>query len=184
MPKIVSRSAISTSEDKQALHATSRLVVNYCLCGEFILVIDKPLSLLARRPIDASFVIRNIEPKRSYKLNTELSSRPTLIRRDNGFEKQWRHSCNRCKLAIGYEIASPTRGDWTYILPGALTETQSSVPPSALDLDPAKSLQEQKQRTQEESRHLETIPEDASRPSPSWSPQLWKYLTRSVRGCS
>ncbi|POW22550.1 hypothetical protein PSHT_01257 [Puccinia striiformis] len=36
MPKIVSRSAISTSEDNKALHSTSRLVVNYCLCGEFI----------------------------------------------------------------------------------------------------------------------------------------------------
>ncbi|EFP93780.1 hypothetical protein PGT21_028488 [Puccinia graminis f. sp. tritici] len=161
MPKIVSRSAISTSEDKQALHATSRLVVNYCLCGEFILVIDKPLSLVARRPLDASYVIRNVEPKRSYKLNTELSTRPTLVRRENGFEKQWRHLCSRCKLPIGYEIASPIKGDWTYIFPGSLTETQSSVPPSALDLHPVETLKEQIERAQKENKTLESIPEQA-----------------------
>ncbi|KAH9464669.1 hypothetical protein MJO28_001629 [Puccinia striiformis f. sp. tritici] len=172
MPKIVSRSAISTSEDKQALHSTSRLVVNYCLCGEFILVIDKPLSLVPRRPIDGSYIIRNKEPKRSYKLNTELTKLPTLIRRENGFEKQYRHTCSRCNLVIGYEISSPTKGDWTYIFPGSLTETQSSVPPSALDLNPVATLKEQIERAQKLSDHpsenqaevvqLDTILEDNS----------------------
>ncbi|KAG0143183.1 hypothetical protein CROQUDRAFT_49203 [Cronartium quercuum f. sp. fusiforme G11] len=144
MPKVVSRSAISTSEDKQALHSTSRLVVNYCLCGEFILVIDKPLSLLPRRPTDGSYVIRNISPKRSYKLNTlYLNKQPVLLRREPyGFEKQWRHLCHRCELVIGYETKAE-KGDWTYILPGALTETQSSVPPSALDLNPAVTFSKQ-----------------------------------------
>ncbi|CAH7686864.1 hypothetical protein BY996DRAFT_4578650 [Phakopsora pachyrhizi] len=142
MPKIISRAAISTSEDKQALHSTSRLVVNYCLCGEFILVIDKPLSLLPRRSIDGSYVIRNIQPKRSYKLNTSLSKKPVVLKRSDGYEKQWRHCCHRCRLIIGYET-SASKADWTYIFPGALTETQSSVPPSALDLNPAQTLQQQ-----------------------------------------
>ncbi|PLW11915.1 hypothetical protein PCANC_15629 [Puccinia coronata f. sp. avenae] len=158
MPKIVSRSAISTSEDKQALHSTSRLVVNYCLCGEFILVIDKPLSLLPRRPTDASYVIRNTAPsKRSYKLNTDVAPKPILISRaltNNShsnnlhaaantcaFEKQWRHACSRCQLPIGYQtVAPPQVPDWTYIFPGSLTETQSSVPPSALDINPVEKL--------------------------------------------
>ncbi|KAH9820048.1 hypothetical protein DFH28DRAFT_702766 [Melampsora americana] len=142
MPKVVSRSAISTSEDKQALHSTSRLIVHYCLCGEFILVIDKPLNLLPRRPIDGTYIIRNLSPKRSYKLNTQLNPSPILLKRDEGFEKQWRLNCFRCGLRIGYETKFE-KDSFTYILPGALTEIQSSLPSDALDLDPAQTLKDQ-----------------------------------------
>ncbi|KNZ64548.1 uncharacterized protein VP01_1016g4 [Puccinia sorghi] len=122
-----------------------------------VYMIDKPLSLVARRPIDGSYVIGNTSSsqtggggrqKRSYKLNTELDLKPVLlVRHDDipgSFEKQWRHRCARCRLPIGYESRpAPNKGDCTYIFPGSLTETQSSVPPSALDLNPVQTLKEQ-----------------------------------------
>lgn len=44
--------------------------MHYCLCGEFLLVLDSPLSALPRRPADASLVLPNSGPsQRVYKLN-------------------------------------------------------------------------------------------------------------------
>lgn len=71
MPKIVSSSIVSssdhtttTSEDQQrALH------VYYCLCSEFLLVIDADLDHLARRTTDNAIIVSNT--RRTYKLTAE-----------------------------------------------------------------------------------------------------------------
>ncbi|KNZ46367.1 uncharacterized protein VP01_7324g1, partial [Puccinia sorghi] len=82
-----------------------------------------------------------------------------------GFEEQWCHQCALCCLPIGYESRPPPHnGDCTYIFPsnhlhhpsfihssspfllspqGSLTKTQSSMPPSALDLNPVQRPKEQ-----------------------------------------
>ncbi|GAA5901702.1 Tma22p [Sporobolomyces salmoneus] len=64
-------------ERSPSLHQkkTPNLHVNYCICGEFILVIDSPLSALPLRPFDESLTLLNRGPdKRTYKLNVSDSN--------------------------------------------------------------------------------------------------------------
>lgn len=78
MPKIISRSTITTSnetgQEADVVHApasttTPSLRVFYCLCGDFALVCDRPLSALTIRPLDGSHVLRNGGEKRTvYKI--------------------------------------------------------------------------------------------------------------------
>lgn len=59
MPKVISRAAVSTSDSAPAT-ASSKAILRtyYCLCGEFLLVIDKSLDKLPRRPSDGAIVVR------------------------------------------------------------------------------------------------------------------------------
>ncbi|TNY23380.1 hypothetical protein DMC30DRAFT_414249 [Rhodotorula diobovata] len=67
MAKGGGRHAISQSKEDSG---ADNLHVHYCLCGEFLLVLDSPLSALPRRPADASLVLPNSGPsQRVYKLN-------------------------------------------------------------------------------------------------------------------
>jgi hypothetical protein len=131
-----------------------------CVCGEFVLVIDKALRLLPRRRTDGAYILRNIDgatgaKKRTYKLNVNRDSKAVLIRRGEdgsttGLEKQYRLRCTRCDLPLGYDTLDPLavkRGllkppPYTFLFSGALTETQSAVPADAYDLDPGRTLRE------------------------------------------
>ncbi|KWU45717.1 hypothetical protein RHOSPDRAFT_32642 [Rhodotorula sp. JG-1b] len=67
-PKGRGRHAIVQSGEEN--FGDDRLHVNYCLCGEFILVVDAPLSACPRRPTDGSFALVNTGSNpRTYKLN-------------------------------------------------------------------------------------------------------------------
>ncbi|KAB5595472.1 hypothetical protein CTheo_1149 [Ceratobasidium theobromae] len=86
MPKIVSRSAISSSIDApQTDSATASLRVYYCLCGEFILVIDKAIHTLPRRQTDGAIIVRSQDAPNSkarvFKLNVNVSPQPVMIER-------------------------------------------------------------------------------------------------------
>ena len=104
----------------------------YCLCGEFVLVVDVPLAALPVRPLDGALVLHctptpdgagRVRPARTFKLNA-TQGRLVLVRRDGGarVEKQWRFNCTRCGLAVGYETTPPPMkgGRFTHILKGAL----------------------------------------------------------------
>ncbi|KAH8118361.1 hypothetical protein DFH11DRAFT_666011 [Phellopilus nigrolimitatus] len=141
MPKIVSRSAVSTSTEAQPTKSsTASLRVYYCICGEFILVIDKLLTTLPRRKSDKSIVVRSQDSgttkARVFKLNAS-SSEPILLEREGGYERQYRFSCPRCTLPIGYQMTPPPAksGPFLYILSGALTQVQGQVPADAFELD-------------------------------------------------
>ncbi|GAA6009936.1 hypothetical protein JCM11491_000873 [Sporobolomyces phaffii] len=55
---------------------TPNLHVHYCICGEFILVVDAPLASLPRRPADNSHALVNEgAAKRTYKLNVSQSNK-------------------------------------------------------------------------------------------------------------
>ncbi|KIY49332.1 hypothetical protein FISHEDRAFT_41025, partial [Fistulina hepatica ATCC 64428] len=133
---VVSRSAVSSSADAQPTKSSAAaLRTYYCLCGEFILVIDKPLNSLPRRNTDNSVVIRTQDteagPARAYKLNTVLSE-PFLLERSDGHERQYRHKCPRCTLPVGYQTMPPPC-PYVYILSGALSQTQGQIPSDAFD---------------------------------------------------
>ncbi|KAI0682862.1 hypothetical protein BC835DRAFT_807013 [Cytidiella melzeri] len=139
MPKVVSRSAVSSSADAQpTASSTAALRVYYCICGEFILVIDKSLSSLPKRPTDGSTVIRcqnsDAGKARVFKLNGILRE-PVLVERANGHERQYRFHCSRCDLVIGYQATPPPikSGPFLYILKGALSQAQGQVPPDAFE---------------------------------------------------
>ncbi|EDR12915.1 uncharacterized protein LACBIDRAFT_311935 [Laccaria bicolor S238N-H82] len=139
MPKVVSRSAVSSSADAQptASSATS-LRVYYCICGEFILVIDKSLAALPRRKTDEAIIIRCQDSdqggQRVFKLNA-IASDPILLERANGHEKQYRFQCPRCSLVIGYQSSPPPvkSASFLYVVKGALTQMQGQVPPDAFE---------------------------------------------------
>ncbi|KAI8357442.1 hypothetical protein B0O80DRAFT_444935 [Mortierella sp. GBAus27b] len=119
MPRIISNSIISSSdnrEEAQGLHSY------YCLCSEFILVIDMEIGQLARRATDNAAVIENAT--RMYKLHA-IPGEVKVVRRGDKFEKQHRLYCPRCSLLIAYETTPHLKsGLYTYIVQGSLNEIQ------------------------------------------------------------
>ncbi|KAL5530399.1 hypothetical protein ACEPAF_6657 [Sanghuangporus sanghuang] len=141
MPKIVSRSAVSTSTEAQPTQSsTATLRVYYCICGEFILVIDKLLTSLPRRRTDNAIIIRaqdsNDAKARVFKLNANPVE-PILLEREGGYERQYRFVCPRCTLPVAYQTTPPPpkSSPFLYIFPGSLTQAQGQVPSDAFDLD-------------------------------------------------
>ncbi|KAF9549646.1 hypothetical protein EC957_003182 [Mortierella hygrophila] len=120
MPKIISNSIISSSDhrdEQQGLHSY------YCLCSEFILVIDMELGQLPRRETDNSIILTNAT--RMYKLHAIQTEAKIVKRGENLFEKQYRLHCPRCSLPIAYETTKHLKGGpYTYIVQGALNEIQ------------------------------------------------------------
>ncbi|KAI8085169.1 uncharacterized protein BX664DRAFT_284237 [Halteromyces radiatus] len=131
MPKIVSSSTISSSNfDEGQTDQRQKLQIYYCLCSEFLLVIDAELQLLPRRKTDNAIIIDNRQ--RTYKLTAE-AKQPVILKRGEGFEKQYRYHCPRCELLIAYEMKEERKsGHYTYIVDAALTEVQGVAPSSAL----------------------------------------------------
>ncbi|KAG8711159.1 hypothetical protein FRC09_020747 [Ceratobasidium sp. 395] len=119
MPKIVSRSAISSSID------------------------DKSLSLLTRRKTDGAIIVRSQDAPtakaRVFKLNVNIASQPVMLERktENGFahERQYRFNCTRCDLMIGYQSTpAPLKsGPFVYILWGAVSQIQGQCPTEAFE---------------------------------------------------
>ncbi|KAF7355436.1 hypothetical protein MSAN_01460400 [Mycena sanguinolenta] len=102
MPKVVSRSAVSSSTDaRPTASSAAALRVYYCICGEFIvrhdgspahlllipiqqLVIDKTIASLPRRRTDGSIIVRardsDAGKARVFKLNA-VTDEPVLLER-------------------------------------------------------------------------------------------------------
>ncbi|KAF9247326.1 hypothetical protein BU15DRAFT_58168 [Melanogaster broomeanus] len=140
MPKVVSRSAVSSSTDAQpTASATASLRVYYCICGEFILVVEKSLSSLPKRQTDGATIIRSQDNDGGkavvFKFNANPID-PVLVERSGGHERQYRFSCPRCNLLIGYQSTPPPvkSSPYLYILMGALTQVQGQVPRDAFEL--------------------------------------------------
>ncbi|KAF9534197.1 hypothetical protein CPB83DRAFT_843846 [Crepidotus variabilis] len=139
MPKVVSRSAVSSSTDAQpTASSAAALRVYYCICGEFILVIDKSLAALPRRQTDNAIIVRSQDDgdakARVFKFNA-IAEEPILLERPDGHEKQYRFHCPRCSLKIGYQSVPPPvkTAPFLYIISGALTQMQGQVPPDAFE---------------------------------------------------
>ncbi|EMD40797.1 hypothetical protein CERSUDRAFT_80452 [Gelatoporia subvermispora B] len=139
MPKVVSRSAVSSSTDAQpTASSTTALRVYYCICGEFILVIDKSLASLPKRKTDGAAVIRSQDSEngkaRVFKLNANAQD-PILVEREGGHERQYRFQCPRCSLPVAYQSTPPPvkSGPFLYIFKGALSQIQGQVPSDAFE---------------------------------------------------
>ncbi|KAG6336694.1 hypothetical protein ID866_2401 [Astraeus odoratus] len=139
MPKVVSRSAISTSADaKPTASAAASLRVYYCICGEFVLVIDKSLAAFPQRQTDNAYIIRCQDNETgkavAFKLNANPVA-PILVQRPGGHERQYGFTCPRCSLLVAYQSTPPPvkSAPYLYILKGALTLAQGQVPRDAFE---------------------------------------------------
>ncbi|KAF8528965.1 hypothetical protein BU17DRAFT_36705 [Hysterangium stoloniferum] len=136
MPKVVSRAAVSSSTDaKPTASSIAALKTYYCICGEYLLVIDINLFALPRRKTDEAIIVRSQDTSaakaRIFKLNATMGQ-PILIQREGGHERQWRYHCPRCTLPIGYQVSPPPdKGPFLYLMKGSLTQHQGEVPVDA-----------------------------------------------------
>ncbi|KAG0344660.1 hypothetical protein BG004_004276 [Podila humilis] len=146
MPKIISSSIISSSDnrdDPQGLHSY------YCLCSEFILVIDIELGQLPRRLTDNAIILSNAN--RMYKLHA-TPGEAKLVKRGDKFEKQYRMYCQRCNLLIAYETTPHLKGGaYTYIVQGSLNEIQG-VPHQDWELDLRTTIEEGEEELKDNAR--------------------------------
>ncbi|KAK0191136.1 hypothetical protein F5146DRAFT_1103293 [Armillaria mellea] len=130
MPKVVSRSAVSSSTDAQPTASSAASLRVYCA---LMLVIDKSLTALPKRKTDGAIVVRSQDSDdakaRVFKLNANLSD-PVLVERQGGHERQYRFLCPRCTLPVAYQSTPPPAksGPFIYLLPGALTQVARSSP--------------------------------------------------------
>ena len=116
------------------------LIVYYCICGEFVLVCDRELEALPTRPLDGAHVLRCLDSREQadgdrtradiFKISAaqghgQLLKRCVCTDSDGDtLEPQYLFNCLRCNLPVGYENTPPpltSGGQFTYILPGALT---------------------------------------------------------------
>ncbi|KAK0468171.1 uncharacterized protein EV420DRAFT_1503199 [Desarmillaria tabescens] len=123
MPKVVSRSAVSSSTDAQPTASSA---------ASLRLVIDKSLTALPKRKTDGAIVVRSQDSDdakaRVFKLNANLGD-PLLIERQGGHERQYR-------IPLPSSTPPPAKsGPFIYLLPGALTQLQGQIPSDAFDGD-------------------------------------------------
>jgi hypothetical protein len=145
----------------------------HCLCLTLLLASTHSLSALPRRstkdgaldsaiilpvpsaPLSSSSAEEGEEPDQdlppegySLLLGLEKDKKTTIVRREDGFEKRLLHRCSRCRLVVGYELATDGGADITmadvgaekgkgreegytgkviYILPASLMSTDTMV---------------------------------------------------------
>ncbi|SGY68231.1 BQ5605_C004g02867 [Microbotryum silenes-dioicae] len=135
---MIARGAVSQSKD-EVDPVDSSLTIYYCLCGEFVLVAQAQLANLPRRPSDQAYALRNQGDHRVvYKLNAEpgreiLSTSVDPEKGSTVYEYQRPLHCARCKLQVAYETIPGGKGDATFLLAGALTDSQGKIPEDAFE---------------------------------------------------
>ncbi|KAJ1979434.1 hypothetical protein H4R34_002831 [Dimargaris verticillata] len=100
--------------------------VYYCLCGEYNLILERPLAEFPQRATDQAYIINNAT--NMYKWNVKKGTE-AIVKRESGYEKQLRFGCPRCELTVGYNASGDSfAGDYTYIIADALTAEQGVIP--------------------------------------------------------
>ncbi|PVG03617.1 hypothetical protein CPB86DRAFT_779351 [Serendipita vermifera] len=139
MPKVISKSTVSSSTEAAPTEsATASLRTYYCLCGEFILVIDKNLDNLPRRHTDNAIILRSKSTQSAKACVFKLNAKETgaiLLERPGGVERQYRYHCPRCNLPVAYQNEQPPvkNAPFVYILSGSLSLIQGQVPEDAFE---------------------------------------------------
>ncbi|KAH8084757.1 hypothetical protein HD553DRAFT_311645 [Filobasidium floriforme] len=171
MPKVVSRAAISSSDQATAT-ASSQAILRtfYCLCGEFLLVIDRGLDKLPRRKTDESYVIRckdgmdlPLQSARKFKLSAKEGSRCLVKRRDDKrLELRKSFMCSRCNTQVAYQTGpGPIGSDqFLYLLKGGVTEQQGRIPDDAFEGEDAVKLTEEEAAMRREMEAAEAARQD------------------------
>lgn len=114
----------------------------HCICSTFIIATNYDISSLPVRrdpALDKAIILPTGVNEESNDQNTILQGlvadkQPTVIRRDDGFERRVLMKCQRCNLVVGYRLEqAPFKDqavrsdDVLYILPGALVSTEDMM---------------------------------------------------------
>lgn len=115
----------------------------HCVCSTFIIATNYDLaSLPVRRDpaLDKAIILPmrdsdGSEDNESTILQSLVTDRqPTVVRRDDGFEKRILLKCQRCGLVVGYRLEQAQlmdqvvrSEDIVYVLPGALVSTEDMM---------------------------------------------------------
>lgn len=95
---------------------------NYeCLCGEFALCIDVNLPQLPRRKTDSAYII--MKQERNFVLAPSLKSSLKVVKRTQGYEKQYRAHCGSCGLWIAYH----QEGKFLYVVESSVKDQIKQV---------------------------------------------------------
>ncbi|TXT13341.1 hypothetical protein VHUM_00708 [Vanrija humicola] len=140
MPRVYTRAVVSTSDQAKRTES-SRAVLRsyYCLCGDFLLVIQGKLDRLPRRKTDGAYIVRSQpgpkgQPARKFKLNAQQGT-CVIVKRSEDKEVRQPFVCSRCRTAVAYQTTAGAAGSapFFYILKGAMTEQQGRIPPDAFE---------------------------------------------------
>jgi len=96
----------------------TQLLVYYCLyCGETAVILDSALESLPKRKTDASAVLETKE--HMFKMMLDKGEQK-LIKRKNGYERQFRLNCKKCELPIAYQSVKD-KPEHIFMLDGSLS---------------------------------------------------------------
>jgi len=112
MPK---RATHTFESEKDGLENTD-LVSLLCLCcGEQVLILGPgvTLSSLPRRRTDGAHVLERGETV--FKLNSKPGM-TKLLRREKGYERQWRSNCWNCDVPVAYRCEADPESRLTYLI--------------------------------------------------------------------
>lgn len=108
----------------------------HCICTTPVLITSQSLSKFTHRspPVqDQALIIPLSSSPPSHIHNLDADKRPTIIVREDGFEKRLLLRCTRCQVVVGYKLAeshfedAATAEEVVYILPGGLIETGDMI---------------------------------------------------------
>jgi len=133
MPKVISRGT-TVSSGTETQFTDEKIFVYYCVCGTLCLSMASPLEKLPKRRTDGAYAINS--EKQQYRLKVKpLTPQPVTLKRDGGFEKQYRFGCVDCDLMVCYtpKDGEKEKNTITFVLPGALrmqqyVETSDPIP--------------------------------------------------------
>ncbi|RKP04907.1 hypothetical protein THASP1DRAFT_20525 [Thamnocephalis sphaerospora] len=129
MPKIISRTVVSTSDQAPQLERPP-LHTYYCVCGEFALIsaTDAQLERLPKRQTDLAAIVSR--ERRVFRLNAKDGA-VVLVKRNDKMEKQLRKQCTRCGLWIAYEVPDAPESErmlpFVYVVDGALVAEENTA---------------------------------------------------------
>lgn len=115
----------------------------HCLCTSLVLASTHTLSTLPTRTSLDKAIILPLPSSPSSSIDSDFSQsstgytillsltadqRPTIIRREDGFEKRFLHRCGRCRLVLGYSLDdshyTAEKIKVLYILPGGVMSSK------------------------------------------------------------
>jgi len=112
--------ATHTYESEKDGIRDENLNVCFCLCcGESVLILGPGVEMksLPRRKTDGAYVLER--GTAVFKLNAKPGDKK-LLKREKGFERQYRLNCWNCRVPIAYACEEAEKPALTYILPDAL----------------------------------------------------------------
>ena len=114
------------------------MVMYHCICSHVVFCSTTPLATSPRRTADGSIISHLAEHPTEQGHYARLLDvlhvqHPSIIRREDGFDKVYLRTCPHCEVALGYHLdqsqfeetgtLSGKRADVVFLFPGGLMTT-------------------------------------------------------------